>query len=65
MKQDKQEVQINELLRQMTIEEKIGMIHGAGLFRTEGVERLDIPPVYMSDDPMGYVQSLRMLNGAA
>ena len=53
MKQDKQEVQINELLRQMTIEEKIGMIHGAGLFRTEGVERLDIPPVCMSDGPMG------------
>ena len=53
MKQDKQEVQINELLGQLTIEEKIGMIHGAGLFRTEGVERLDIPPVYMSDGPMG------------
>ncbi len=29
------------------------MIHGAGLFRTEGVERLSIPPLYMSDGPMG------------
>ena len=44
---------IEELLKQLTLEEKIGMIHGAGLFRTEGVERLDIPPVYMSDGPMG------------
>ena len=48
-----QEIQINELLGQMTIEEKIGMIHGAGLFRTEGARRLGIPPVYMSDGPMG------------
>lgn len=44
---------IEELLKQLTLEEKIGMIHGAGLFRTEGVERLGIPPLYMSDGPMG------------
>ncbi|MEI3200293.1 MAG: hypothetical protein V8S12_08040 [Lachnospiraceae bacterium] len=29
------------------------MIHGDGLFRTKGVERLGIPPLHMSDDPMG------------
>ena len=29
------------------------MIHGAGLFRTEGVERLSIPPLFFSDGPMG------------
>lgn len=44
---------IEELLKQLTLEEKIGMIHGAGLFRTEGVERLGIPSLYMSDGPMG------------
>lgn len=44
---------IEELLTELTLEEKIGMIHGAGLFRTEGVERLGIPPIYFSDGPMG------------
>lgn len=44
---------IESLLRQLTLEEKIGMIHGAGLFRTEGVPRLGIPPLRMSDGPMG------------
>ncbi|MGN0167299.1 MAG: beta-glucosidase [Acetatifactor sp.] len=48
-----QEKQLEELLSQLTLEEKIGMIHGAGLFRTEGVERLGIPPLFMSDGPMG------------
>lgn len=44
---------IEQLLRQMTLEEKIGMIHGAGLFRTEGIPRLGIPPLVSSDGPMG------------
>lgn len=48
-----QETYIEEILKELTLEEKIGMIHGAGLFRTEGVERLSIPPLYMSDGPMG------------
>lgn len=41
------------LLEQLTLDEKLGMIHGAGLFRTEGVKRLGIPPLRMSDGPMG------------
>lgn len=44
---------IEELLKELTLEEKVGMIHGAGLFRTEGVERLGVPPLFMSDGPMG------------
>lgn len=31
------------LIKEMTLEEKTGMIHGAGLFRTAGVERIHIP----------------------
>lgn len=54
MEQDKKcENLIDELLAKLTLEEKIGMIHGAGLFRTESVERLGIPSLYMSDGPMG------------
>ena len=49
MKTETYEVQIGKLLEQLTLEEKIGMIHGAGLFRTEGVERLSIPPLFFSD----------------
>lgn len=47
------EKQVEELLAQLTLDEKISMIHGAGLFRTEGVERLGIPPLKSSDGPMG------------
>ncbi len=52
-KSEKIEKQIEELIKELTLDEKIGMIHGGGLFRTEGVERLGIPPVKMSDGPMG------------
>lgn len=45
--------QLKELADKLTLEEKIGMIHGSGLFHTEGVERLGIPPLYTSDGPMG------------
>ena len=44
---------IEELLSKLTIEEKSAMIHGAGLFRTDGVKRLNIPPLKMSDGPIG------------
>lgn len=54
MKKDRMtEQKITELLEQMTLEEKAGMIHGCGLFCTRGVERLGIPPLTMSDGPMG------------
>lgn len=44
------------LTSKLTLEEKIGMIHGAHLFSTKGVERLGIPPLVMSDGPMGVRQ---------
>lgn len=47
------EAQIDELLSQMTLEEKVGMIHGCGFFRSKGVERLGIPDLVCSDGPMG------------
>lgn len=44
------------LAGKLTLEEKIGMIHGARLFQTKGVDRLGIPPLVMSDGPMGVRQ---------
>lgn len=44
---------INELIKELTLEEKVGMIHGSGLFQTKGVERLNIKPLKMADGPMG------------
>ncbi len=49
----KTEKEIEKLLGKMTLDEKIAMIHGAGLFRSGGVERLGIPPLVTSDGPMG------------
>lgn len=48
-----QEKHVEKLLKQLTLEEKIGMIHGEGLFKTAGVERLGIPALKFSDGPMG------------
>lgn len=47
------ERKIDAVLGALTLEEKIKMIHGAGLFRTGAVERLNIPSLKMSDGPMG------------
>lgn len=45
--------QLEELLVQLTMQEKLDMIHGSELFSTKGVERLGIPPFVTSDGPRG------------
>ena len=44
---------IDSLILQMTLEEKIGMLHGTSMFTTAGVERLGIPELKMADGPLG------------
>ncbi len=44
---------IINLISEMTLEEKIDLIHGDGLFRNKGVDRLNIPSFKMADGPMG------------
>lgn len=51
--------ELDTLVEQMTLEEKIGMVHGQGIFHTKGVERLGIPPLWMSDGPMGVRKELQ------
>ncbi|MDE7029329.1 MAG: glycoside hydrolase family 3 C-terminal domain-containing protein [Lachnospiraceae bacterium] len=44
---------IEKLISQLTLQEKVDMIHGNGFFATKGVERLGIPPFRTSDGPRG------------
>ena len=44
---------IEEIVSELKLEEKVAMVHAAGLFRNGNVERLGIPSLHMSDGPMG------------
>jgi beta-glucosidase len=44
---------INALIKQMTLEEKVNMIHASSSFTSGGVKRLNIPELTTSDGPHG------------
>jgi beta-glucosidase len=44
---------IDELLKQMTLEEKVSMVSGSGPWHSTGIERLGIPPLKVTDGPNG------------
>jgi beta-glucosidase len=45
--------QIDARIKQMTLEEKVGMLHASSSFTSGGVTRLGIPELTMSDGPHG------------
>jgi beta-glucosidase len=47
------ETEIDSILKDLTLEEKIGLVHAQSKFSTKGVERLGIPELWMSDGPHG------------
>lgn len=49
----RREKEIDKLVKKLTLDEKIAMIHGTSLFRSGAVARLGIPAVETSDGPMG------------
>lgn len=49
----KNDKKIAQLMAKMTLEEKIGMLHGNSMFTTGGVSRLGIPELKMADGPLG------------
>lgn len=46
-------IEIEALINEMTLEEKIALCHGGEIFKVLGVPRLRIPPLVMSDGPLG------------
>ncbi|PVX45624.1 beta-glucosidase [Flavobacterium sp. 103] len=49
----KYDAEIDKLISKMTLEEKIGMLHGNSMFANGGVKRLGIPELKMADGPLG------------
>ena len=45
------EAKINALIKKMTLEEKVNMIHASSFFTSGGVSRLGIPKLVLSDGP--------------
>lgn len=43
----------NDLLRQLTTEEKVFLLSGSDVWRTLGVERVGLPPIKVTDGPNG------------
>ncbi len=58
------ETKIDALIAQMTLEEKVGMLHGNSMFATAGVERLGIPTLNMTDGPLGIREEISKDNWA-
>ena len=47
------ETEIDNILKQMTLEEKINMLHGKNMFSSAGIPRLGIADVEYADGPFG------------
>lgn len=61
--QQKSEAEINakisSIIKKMTLEEKIEMLHGNALFSSGGVPRLNIPELTMDDGPLGVREEVK------
>ena len=47
------EINYEEILKQMTLEEKASLLSGLTFWKTKPIERLGVPSVWMSDGPNG------------
>lgn len=55
----KYDLQVDTIIKKMTLEEKIEMLHGKYLFTSAGVERLGIADMIYADGPFGIREELQ------
>jgi len=53
------QVKISTIIKKMTLEEKIAMLHGNALFSSAGVKRLGIPELTCDDGPLGVREEIK------
>ena len=53
------QIKINRIVKKMTLEEKIAMLHGNALFSSAGIKRLGIPELTCDDGPLGVREEIK------
>jgi len=59
------ETKIQALMKQLTLEEKISMLHANGIFSAGGIQRLNIPQIMTDDGPLGVREDVKEGWGSA
>lgn len=59
------QAKISGVIKKMTLEEKIGMLHGDALFYSAGVPRLGIPELVSDDGPLGVREEIARFDWAS
>jgi len=62
---DKTEPKIQAIIKQLTLEEKIALLHANSIFGTAGVTRLNIPGLMTDDGPLGVREDVKEGWGSA